>query len=135
MKRRVKARLVIYYLEKRGRELLEKYWRDIDETIGRTKIGVYALYAKSGNIYYLGVARKNIVKKLLHHLNDRHKNKWYSFSLYVCKSLKQISALETLFLRLSRPKGNKIAGRFKGSIDLANELRRSLNEKRALLAR
>ncbi|MEM4189347.1 MAG: GIY-YIG nuclease family protein [Candidatus Caldarchaeum sp.] len=102
----------------------------MEEAVKSPKIGVYALYDVKGNLYYLGIARKNIFKRIQHHLRDRHRNKWKTFSLYVCKSLKQISALETLFLRLTRPKGNKIAGLLKGSINLETPLRKKLQEFR-----
>ncbi|MEM0444231.1 MAG: GIY-YIG nuclease family protein [Candidatus Caldarchaeum sp.] len=137
VKKRVKAKLVLYHLEKRKREFLEdeSLLRIIEEKVRPPMIGVYGLYDEKGSLYYLGIARKNIVKRLQHHLKDKHRNKWKTFSFYVCKSLRQISALETLFLRLTRPKGNKIAGRFKGSKNLEPIIRKDLEEIRRLLKR
>ena len=134
-KKRIKAKLVLYHFEKRKRGLLkdDRFLEIVEEEVKFPMIGVYGLYDEKGNLYYLGIARKNIIKRLQHHLKDRHKNKWKTFSMYICKSLKHISALETLFLRLSRPKGNKLAGRLKGSKNLEPILKKRLEMARELL--
>jgi hypothetical protein len=66
-----------------------------------------------------------LVGRLRNHLNDKHRHKWDSFSLYVCKSVKTIAALEKLFLRIAKPPGNGQIGRLK-SPNLTEDLRRTL---------
>ncbi|MEM3132703.1 MAG: GIY-YIG nuclease family protein [Candidatus Caldarchaeum sp.] len=134
-KKRIKAKLVLYHFEKRKRELLkdDRFLKTIEEEVKFPMIGVYGLYDENGNLYYLGMTRKNVIDRLRHHLKGRHRNKWKTFSLYICKSLKHISALETLFLRLSRPKGNRQAGGLRGSKNLEHILKKRLKMARELL--
>jgi hypothetical protein len=127
--RRRKAKLIAEYIERRPRELLEKRSREIEALLSY-QTGVYALY-KDGKLYYLGVARRRIVRRLLNHTRDRHKKHWNSFSLYTCRSLKQVMALETLFLRITRPAGNKITGRMRAR-DLIAELKKQLEVEKNL---
>jgi hypothetical protein len=53
------------------------------------------------------------------------KSKSVVLSLYVCKSLKTIAALEKLFLRIAKPPGNGQIGRMR-SPDLTDELRQRI---------
>ena len=121
-KRRV-ARLVQGYLERKRRELLVSHFSDIERILPHNK-GVYALY-KDDRLYYIGIARRNLAGRIRSHTKDKHHHNWNRFSLYVCKSLKTIAALEKLFLRIAKPPGNGQIGRLR-SPNLTEELRRTL---------
>ena len=118
------ARLVQGYLERKRGKLLDSRYPMIEQILPHNK-GVYALY-KGDNLYYLGIAKHNLVGRVRNHLVDKHRNKWDNFSLYVCKSVKTIAALEKLFLRIAKPPGNGQIGRLK-SPNLTDDLRRTLH--------
>jgi hypothetical protein len=118
------ARLVQGYLERKRKQLLYTHCAEIQQILPHNK-GVYALY-KGNNLYYLGIAKHNLVGRVRNHLVDKHHHKWDNFSLYVCKSVKTIAALEKLFLRVAKPPGNGQIGRLK-SPNLTDDLRRTLH--------
>jgi len=118
------ARLVQGYLERKRRKLIDSRFALIEQVLPHNK-GVYALY-KGDNLYYLGIAKHNLVGRVRNHLGDKHRHKWDNFSLYVCKSVKTIAALEKLFLRIAKPPGNGQIGRLK-SPNLTDDLRRTLH--------
>jgi len=73
---------------------------------------VYALYKRS-KLYYVGLA-----KDLKAHLNDRHGQSWDRFSVYLTIGDEHLKELESLILRIVKPKGNKVKGKFAKSQDL-----------------
>ena len=120
--RKYKGQLVFQYVDKISRELLERY-RQVIRDIARGKHGIYALY-KDERIYYVGLA-SNLRQRLGHHLRDRHKKTWNRFSIYLTTSSENLKDLESLFLRIFKPKGNTKVGKFLK----AKNLKRTINSR------
>ena len=108
MARRREA-LVTQHLENVSREVLERYQQLAQDFI-RGRHGVYALYRR-GKLYYVGLAT-NLRGRLKSHLRDRHGESWDRFSVYLTIGDQHMRELEALMLRISKPKGNKVKGRF-----------------------
>lgn len=115
--------LVVQHLENISWEVLGKY-PDVVRTFIRGKAGVYALY-KNKNLYYVGLA-KNLMGRINQHLKDRHKGGWNRFSVYLTFHDEHIKELESLILRMIKPTGNKIIGRFAISTNLKKTIRRKI---------
>jgi len=131
-RRRHVARLIQGYLERKRVNVLSDHFKEINNILPHHK-GVYALYDHD-KLYYVGIARRNLARRILGHTRDRHRNKWNRFSLYVCKSVKTIAALEKLFLRIAKPPGNGQIGRLRSrnlKHDLEKELRAAIDIKLA----
>ena len=122
-RKRRAARLVQGYLERKRRRLLDSRFEELESVLPHQR-GVYALY-KGDRLYYIGIARRNLAGRIRHHTNDKHAKRWDKFSLYVCKSVKTIAALEKLFLRIAKPPGNGQIGRLR-SPDLTDDLRQRI---------
>jgi hypothetical protein len=114
------------YLERISTEAFSQFPEALTSLVGK-RHGVYALY-KGERLYYCGLAT-NIRARINHHLRDRHAGKWDRFSLYLIHKADHIKELESLILRITCPKGNKMRGRLKRADDLGRELR-----KRAIAA-
>jgi len=121
-KKKYKGQLVFQYVDKISRKLLERY-RQVIRDIARGKHGIYALY-KDEKIYYVGLA-SNLRQRLGHHLRDRHKKTWNKFSIYLTTSSENLKDLESLFLRIFKPKGNTKVGKFLK----AKNLKRTVNSR------
>lgn len=81
--------------------------------------GIYVLY-KGDNIYYIGKSKRSLRGRIRKHCKkDRHKGKWDKFSFYQIGRTKYIDDLERILLRIFKPEGNKISGRFKRKYNLA----------------
>ncbi len=81
--------------------------------------GIYVLYAKD-RVYYIGLSKRSLRSRLRRHaLRDRHRGKWDNFSFYRVGRTKYIKDIESLLLRVVKPKGNKVLGRFKKKYNLA----------------
>jgi len=96
-------------------------WRLYKSALGSRKRGqgIYALYNNS-RIYYIGLSKRSIRGRLRRHaLKDRHKGKWNTFSFYQIGKTKYIKDIESLILRIIKPEGNNVAGRFKKKYNLA----------------
>lgn len=89
--------------------------------------GVYALYKRS-RLYYVGLA-SNLSGRLKRHLVDRHKSRWDSFSLYLVRDRGHIKDLESLLLRIARPRGNSQAGKFVQYEDLRRKFRADMRRE------
>lgn len=88
------------------------------------KSGIYALY-KGDKVFYVGLA-KELYWRTFHHLErDRMANRWDSFSVFIIKRIKYLKDLETLVLRISKPKGNRV----KGKLPEHNLLRENLRKR------
>ena len=59
---------------------------------------------------YIGLAN-NLKNRIKHHLNDRHKNCWTHFSLYIISRHEHIKEFESVILRIADPKGNSVKGK------------------------
>ncbi len=107
--------LVCQHLENISRNGLEKY-QEVIRAYVRLRHGVYALY-KRDKLYYVGLA-KDLRWRLKAHLNDRHGESWDRFSVYLTIGDQHLKELESLILRIVKPKGNKVKGKFAKSQDL-----------------
>lgn len=117
--------LVTQHLENVSRDALEKYQHIIKDHI-RNRQGIYALYRR-GKLYYVGLAG-NLRNRLQTHLRDRHGHSWDQFSVYLTIGDEHMRELEALILRIVRPKGNKVKGKFIRSENLFREVRRHFKE-------
>jgi len=88
--------------------------RIYDEALGHKKSGrgIYALY-KDDRLVYVGKTGKSIRKRLKDHLRDKLKGKWNKFSFYQVKKTQYIKDIETLILRIGKPKLNIVKGTFR----------------------
>ncbi|MCX6554959.1 MAG: GIY-YIG nuclease family protein [Candidatus Aminicenantes bacterium] len=115
MKRKKQANLVCQYLENISRTALERYQEIIKKYV-RGRYGIYSLYRKN-KLYYVGLA-SNLRSRLRHHLRDRHAETWDSFSVYLTIGDQHLKELESLILRITKPKGNLQKGKFNNADDL-----------------
>ena len=118
--------IVTGHLEKIGQKVFTDYSSAITELI-KGHQGVYALYKKD-KLYYVGLA-SNLKNRIKHHLNDRHKNCWTHFSLYIIRQEEHIREIESLVLRISYPKGNSVKGKLSLSKDLRPVLKNRMREQ------
>ena len=129
--------LVCQQLENISREALGRYQNIIRQYV-RRRNGVYALYRR-GKLHYVGLAN-NLRSRLGHHLRDRHQDSWDRFSVYLTIGDTHLKELEALILRIVKPAGNKVKGKFAKCEDIrkkfAREVRqRQRNELRSLLGK
>lgn len=119
-----RPKLVTQYLENISREALEEHPELLREFIsGRT--GIYALFNK-GALYYAGLAT-GLRGRLRHHLKDRHKDSWDTFSAYLTIGDKHLRELESMLIRVTRPPGNRQLGRFAGAENLEKKFEKALD--------
>lgn len=118
-----RASLVCQHLENVSREALEEY-QDIIRQYVRGREGIYALYRR-GKLYYVGLA-SNLRNRLRAHLKGPHGESWDRFSVYLTAGETHLKELEALILRIVRPKGNRVAGKFAKSENLRSRLRRGV---------
>lgn len=126
MARPKKTFLVSQYLERVSHKALERY-QDLLQDFTRRRNGVYALY-RGDHLYYVGLAR-DLRSRVNQHLKNRHRGAWDRFSMYLTIGDDHIRELESLVLRIVRPKGNKQIGKFKRAEDLRRALRRRAREE------
>jgi hypothetical protein len=129
--------LVCQQLENISRQALEKY-QDIIRRHVRRRQGVYALYRR-GKLQYVGLA-SNLRSRLGHHLRDRHQDSWDRFSVYLTIGDTHLKELEALILRIVKPAGNKVKGKFAKCEDIRKKFARQVrqrqrNELRSLLGK
>jgi hypothetical protein len=117
--------LLHQHLEGISWRVLEQY-PDIIRRLIRTKSGVYALY-RGRKLYYVGLA-DNLMGRIKGHLKDRHRGLWDRFSVYLTLDHGHMKELESLILRVVRPKGNKVTGGFTGSASQRSALNRMMRE-------
>lgn len=118
--------LVSQHLERISRTALERH-QDIIRNYVRRRNGVYALYRKD-RLYYVGLA-KNLRNRLRAHLKDRHGESWDRFSAYLTIGDSHIRELESLVLRIVRPRGNKHRGKFSKAENLIARFKRDIRRK------
>ena len=95
------------------------FWKEFHGLL-RGYSGIYVLY-KHDVPHYVGKASK-LSWRIRNHQNDRLKGKWDSFSLYVVRGDRYVKDIESLLLRIVKPKGALVSGRFKGADNLRKEL-------------
>jgi hypothetical protein len=116
--------------------LIKKFWENASagahaEAPGSKQRGrgIYVLYSK-GKIYYIGLSKRSLRGRLRRHaLRDRHKGKWDSFSFYRIGKTRYIKDVESLLLRIIRPPGNRVVGKFGRKYNLARKLNALLRTK------
>lgn len=129
-RRRRKARssrgaLVKAYAEGLSGVVLEKFPEAFKAVVGK-KSGIYIL-TKQDKAYYVGLARK-LRDRLKRHLEDRHRGKWDSFSLYSIGRRKYLRDIESILIRVLRPEGNAVGAQFGRERDLTKRLRSEIQE-------
>jgi len=116
--------------------LIKKFWENVSagayvEAPGTKQRGrgIYVLYSK-GRVYYIGLSKRSLRGRLRRHaLRDRHKGKWNSFSFYRIGKTKYIKDVESLLLRIFRPPGNRVVGKFGRKYNLAKRPRTLMRTK------
>jgi hypothetical protein len=106
--------------------LIKKYserqdYDSYENALGRNQRGqgIYILY-DGDEVYYVGLSRKSLRSRLRKHAtNDRHKGKWDSYSFYQIDRINYIKDVETLLLRVIKPKGNRVGGKLRSRYNLA----------------
>jgi len=124
-----RPKLVTQYLENIHRQALEDHPELVKEFF-RRRNGIYALF-KKGELYYAGLA-SDLRWRLKHHLRDRHRDSWDSFSGYLTIGDKHLRELEALLIRVVRPPGNKQIGKFSGAESLSRKFEIALSNKQRL---
>ncbi|MCK4642517.1 hypothetical protein KAU32_02645 [bacterium] len=122
VQKKYQGKLVIEYVENLSSELLSSNSKIILDFI-KGKQGIYSLY-KGDKLYYVGLA-SYMHQRLKQHLNDRHKDEWNKFNIYLTENTDYLKEMESLVLRISTPKGNKQKGKFVA----ANNLKRKLIQR------
>jgi hypothetical protein len=121
-----RPKLVTQYLENIHRQALEEHPELLRDFISNRN-GIYALFNK-GELYYAGLA-SSLRGRLKHHLKDRHRDSWDSFSVYLTIGDKHMRELESLLIRVVRPPGNRQIGRFSGADNLETKFERLLDDQ------
>jgi len=127
-RKNAEQKLLIGYLERVSGLVFERYPESI-RRLTRGRSGVYALY-KGDRLYYVGLA-SNLMPRLKTHLKDRHARLWDRFSVYVTRSDDHIKELESIFLRIAKPPGNRVKGGLKGAASLSRQLKAMMTESDA----
>lgn len=120
-----RAQLVCQHLENISRDALDKYQKIVRQyVLGRQ--GIYALYRRK-RLYYIGLA-SNLRWRLNRHLKDRHGESWDRFSVYLTIGESHLRELESLLLRVvkPKPKGNDKTGKFANSENLLRRFARDI---------
>lgn len=124
--KRVGKPIVEAYLERIGQKVFKDFSSVITGLI-RGNQGIYALY-KRDKLYYIGLA-SNLKIRIKHHLNDKHKNCWTHFSLYIISKQEHIKEFESVILRVADPKGNSVKGKLSRAKNLRPSLKRGLKKE------
>ena len=120
-----RKQLVLEHLEDISWRGMEHYPETLKGLI-RGRAGIYVLYRKD-KLYYVGLAR-NLMGRLKSHLRDRHHGAWDRFSVYLTLLDEHMKELESLILRITAPKGNKVGGKFVKSLNLRATLNHEMQE-------
>lgn len=121
--KRMAKPIVEAYLERIGQKVFKDFSSVITALIKGNQ-GIYALY-KRDKLYYIGLA-SNLKNRIKHHLNDKHKNCWTHFSLYIISKQEHIKEFESVILRVAYPKGNSVKGKLSKAKNLRPSLKRRL---------
>ncbi len=90
---------------------------------------MYALY-HDDELYYVGLA-SDLSSRLKAHLGDKHAGQWNRFSVYLTIGDRHLRELETLILRVVKPKpeGNSKTGKFARSENLLTRLAEDIRRR------
>jgi len=112
-------------LEGISKKIFERYKKKVIQYIGN-KPGVYALY-DGKELYYVGRA-SDLVKRVNHHLKDRHSALWTHFSVYFTKKAQYANDIEAVIISIAQPKGNKAKPKLGKERKLKDILRQAIKE-------
>jgi len=112
-------------LEGISKKIFERYKKKVIQYIGN-KPGVYALYDEK-ELYYVGRA-SDLVKRVNHHLKDRHSALWTHFSVYFTKKAQYANDIEAVIISIAQPKGNKAKPKLGKERKLKDILRQAIKE-------
>lgn len=118
--------LVTEKLELVSKDVFVNYSEDIIQLVGDSP-GIYALYDE-GDLYYVGKSI-DLKKRVKQHLKDRHKASWTHFSLYLVRNAEHIHEIESLLVRISNPKGNRVVPKGKSSGPMLKKLKDMVKKK------
>ncbi|MFH1631368.1 MAG: GIY-YIG nuclease family protein, partial [Candidatus Aenigmatarchaeota archaeon] len=90
--------------------------------------GIYVLY-KDDKVYYIGKATSGFWRLWSHFKRSKHVGKWDKFSIFRFRT-GNLTALETLILHISKPKGNKSIPRIPKDMELTKVLGNEVKEAR-----
>jgi hypothetical protein len=99
-------------LEGENREKFAAFLREHE------KNGLYALYKKNGELYYVGRA-SNLLGRLQIHRSDLHGKNWDRLAIYILDEKVTLHEVESVLIAVSKPPGNKNRGRLKGDLKKA----------------
>lgn len=123
---RKRSPLVRQFLENVSRKAPQDYEAVIRHFV-RRRHGIYVLYRKN-RVQYIGLAQ-NLRNRIRHHLRDRHADSWDRFSVYLTIAASHMKELESLLLRIAKPKVNKAGGRFAKAENLNRQMKRLIQEQ------
>jgi hypothetical protein len=118
--------LVIKRLENVSKIVFKKHYDLITDLVGSTH-GIYALY-DGNDLYYVGKSI-DLRKRVKQHLRDKHLANWTHFSLYLVRNAEHIHEIESLLIRISNPKGNRIIPKGNSSGAMLKQLKAMVKEK------
>jgi hypothetical protein len=126
-KRKDASRLVRKHLPEVSRALLEGENKEKFAAFlkDHERQGLYALYKKNGELYYVGRA-SDLLRRLRVHRSDLHGKKWDKLAIYIINEKLKLHDVESLLIGVSKPEGNKNRGKLKE--DLRKELRNFMKE-------
>lgn len=115
--------LVKAYAEGIASSVLARFPKEFKRVVGK-KSGIYIL-TKGKKIYYVGIASR-FASRLPWHLKDRHRRQWEAFSLYSIGRQRYLRDIESILIRVARPKGNRVRGHFGQKAKLNRKLVRQI---------
>ena len=118
--------LVTQSLEHISKEIFSKYSTLITKLIERSS-GVYALYDEN-ELYYVGRAIE-LRRQVKQHLKDRHDASWTHFSIFLIANDSHIGEIESLLVRIAKPKGNTVKPKGRDSRKLHKQLENLIKQK------
>ena len=83
-------------LEGENREKFVAFLRDHERQ------GLYALYKKNGELYYVGRA-SNLLQRLGTHTSDLHGKRWDKLAIYIIDEKLKLHDVESLLIAVSKP--------------------------------
>jgi hypothetical protein len=120
-KRKRVSQLVTKHLPEVSRALLEGENKEKFAAFlkDHERQGLYALYRKNGELYYVGRA-SDLLQRLSVHRSDLHGKKWDRLAIYIINEKLKLHDVESLLIGVSKPEGNTNRGK------LRNDLRKDL---------
>ena len=135
----MKTKLLVKKIPEMNKKIFDADYKEIRNLIKQTKNkhGVYALYDKKEELYYVGQTKRDIINRVKQHLTDKHRGKWERFSIYFTKNPQQACEMEAVILSMvPKPKGNtqkkSRIGEDKGLMKLMEQLDKEINNRKSL---